>query len=1104
MTSTKYVKLDPREHVLKRPGMYIGSLEADEISTWIFDNEMRYQTVNYISGLYKIYDEIIVNTLDHVVRCEQENKKPVKEIKVTINQADGFIEVYNSGEGIEIEMHKEHNVYIPELVFGNMLTSTNYNDDEERIIGGQNGIGAKACNIYSKVFIVETVDSQQKKRYCQEFTDNMKHKSEPKITKYTSYPYTKIRFLPDYSRFNKAGLSDDMYKIMVKRVYDICALTKANIKVFLNDQRIDYKNFEKYVDLYLGSSKADEPRLHFESSDGRWEVCVSGSQDGFKHVSFVNGVNTLKGGKHVDYITNQITKKLSDLVAKRRKVTVRQNVIKDHLFVFIKSTINNPSFDSQTKEFLTTPYSKFGSKCDIDDKLIEKLYKFDITDRIISISEKNDDKNAKKTDGRKRSVIRGIHKLDDANWAGTAKSNECTLILTEGDSAKSMAISGLSEVGRNQYGVFPLKGKIMNVRDTNVKKINENDEISNLKKIIGLESNKKYNDTNDLRYGRIMVLTDADTDGSHIKGLLFNLFSSLWPSLLLHQKPFMTSMMTPIVKATKGKQSIPFYNLTSYENWKLLTENGKGWEIKYYKGLGTSTNKEAKEYFKNMRTLEYVWDDRLSEESISLAFDKKRSDDRKQWLYQYDKQDVLDDLLETTDKIEYSQFVSKELIHFSNYNLERSIPSVCDGLKKSLRKILFCCLKRKLYKEIKVAQLAGYVSEHGAYHHGEASLHEAIIGMAQDFVGSNNINLLMPNGQFGTRILGGKDSASPRYIHTELNSIVPLLYPSDDFDVLEYLDDDGIQIEPKYYVPIVPMILVNGSVGIGTGFSTNVPCYNPKDIVNNLKRMLRQEPLLPMTPWYRGFKGSNIDGVSKGVYKRVGSTNKIEVTELPVGYWTEDFKMFLEQYIDKNPKVLKDYESHYTEKDVKFILSFHSSAIVDSMLSVDESNKTLTKFDTTFKMTTTRPLSTSNMHLYTAEGNIKKYNTPEEILTDYYKVRLDLYSRRKSFKINKLSKELAFIDARIRFIEDIIDGSLRIMNVQKQKVVEYLDENKFPLHENSYDYLTRMPIHNLTFEKKQELTKERDDKKEMLAFITNQSEHDCWMHELELLEKKLI
>ena len=694
-----------------------------------------------------------------------------------------------------------------------------------------------------------------------------------------------------------------------------------------------------------------------------------------------------------------------------------------------------------------------------------------------------------------------MNKLDDANWAGTSKSNECVLILTEGDSAKSMAISGLSEVGRNKYGVFPLKGKIMNVKDMNVKRVNDNEEIANLKKIIGLETSKEYENTNELRYGHIMVLTDADTDGSHIKGLLFNLFHTMWPSLMKIDT-FMMSMLTPIVKVIKGKKSIPFYNLTSYDNWKNMNNNGKGWEIKYYKGLGTSTNKEAKEYFKNMQTLQYTWDADKSAESIELAFNKKRADDRKDWLYKYDKQHILDELIENSNKIEYSEFVHRDLIHFSNYNVERSIPSICDGFKKSLRKIMYCCLKRKLYKEIKVAQLAGYVSEHGAYHHGEASLHEAIIGMAQDFVGSNNINVLKPNGQFGTRIQGGKDSASPRYIHTELNPLVAQLFHTDDFDVLEYLDDDGMKIEPFHYIPIIPMILVNGTVGIGTGFSTNIPCYNPKDIIKCLRSLMNGDDIYDIEPWYRGFKGENKNGVSKGVYKRLTNT-KVDVTELPIGYWTEDFKTYLESYMEKHPKVLRDYESHYTEKDVSFILHFYSKDVCDTYMETD-GIKECTKFDTEFKMQSTRPLNTSNMHLYTKNGSIKKYSSVSEILKEFYDIRLEYYEKRKVHKIAKLKNEIAYLDSRIKFIQDVIGEKLIIMNNKKQNIIDYLQMNKFPLHDNSYDYLIKMPIYNFTFEKKEELTSEWNDKHLMLSNIERETEKETWTHDLDDLEKKLI
>ena len=1095
----KYVKMDPREHVLARPGMYIGSVEVDKTSMWVLNNdktEMMKKEINYIPGLLKIIDEILVNVLDHIIRLKSENGT-VKHVKeVSVNVTPKTISVYNDGEGVDIYKHEVHGVYIPELVFGNMLTSTNYDDTKERVIGGQNGIGAKACNIYSTNFEIETVDSTRKLMYKQKFSKNMFEKSDPEISKYTKYPYTKITFEPDFDKFKIKELSPDMINLYMKRVYDVNSISSGNLKVNLNGEKLKASTFEKYVDMFIGS-KSEHPRVSDVNSHERWKIAATYSDDGFQQVSFVNGISTIRGGKHVEYITNQITKKLSEMINKKKKANVKQQHIKEYLFVFVDSTIVNPTFDSQSKETLTTPISKFGSKFEVDDKFIDKLYKTGIVDKAINISSLSDDKNSKKTDGKKRNTLRGIAKLDDANWAGTSKSKECTLILTEGDSAKTMAISGLSEVGRNKYGVFPLRGKVMNVKDMTQKRINENEEIANIKKIIGLESNKEYKDVSELRYGKIMIMTDSDVDGSHIKGLLFNVFQSMWPTLIKYDG-FLNSMLTPIVKVKKGKNVKEFYCLTDYEHWKKDTANPQGWEIKYYKGLGTSTNKEAKEYFRNMKYVSYKYDNVLSDESIDMAFNKKRSDDRKQWIYNYDRNDILDF---GKQDVEYSDFINKELIHFSVYNLERSIPSICDGLKKSLRKILFCCFKRKLHKEVKVAQLAGYVSEHGAYHHGEVSLQDAIVGMAQDFVGSNNINLLCPNGQFGTRIQGGKDSASSRYIHTQLNMpIVYALFHQDDQDILNYLDDDGLKIEPEHYIPILPLILINGTSGIGTGFSTNIPCYNPKDIIHNIKLLLKDDTseLTEMLPWYRNFKGTIENGISYGKYNRKDNT-KIEVTELPIGIWTEDFKAHLESYIDKNPKILKDYESHYTEKTVSFILIFYSKEITDGMFEIKD-GQSLTRFQQDFKMTNTRPLMTSNMHLYTSDGKIKKYEDVLEILREFYVIRLDAYKDRKQNLIDKINKEILYMDARIRFILDVIEERLKLMNAKKSFIQEYLENNSFPKQEQSYDYLIKMPVYNFTYEKKEELIKELNNKRDMLTKLESINEKTMWLNDIKAFE----
>jgi DNA topoisomerase-2 len=1105
----KYQKLEQREHILVKPSMYIGSIEEDTYDVWILDEDsgdtkMIKKPLKYVPGLFKIFDEILVNAIDHSVRLKEiknEDTKPnlVKNIKVMINKETGVIEVFNDGDGVEVVKHPEHDMYIPQLIFGNLLTSTNYNDTEERLVGGMNGLGAKACNIFSKWFEIDTIDSVRKLQYKQKFENNMSITNEPEIKKYSKKPYTIIRFLPDYERFGLTSLNDDMYHMMKKRVYDTCAVTDTDISIYFNDNKLDYKNFEKYVDLYIGSKEA-QTRV-YEKLNERWEIVASYNNfNGFEQISFVNGIWTIKGGKHVDYILNQITKKLTDMISKKKKdVSVRPQTIKDNLILFVRSTIVNPAFDSQSKETLATPQSKFGSKAEVSDKFIDKLYKSGIVDKILQISELNDNKKLQKTDGKKRNVIKGIHKLDDANWAGTNKSAECTLILTEGDSAKTMVLAGLSQVGRDKYGVFPLKGKVMNVKDTSVKKIGDNEEITNLKKILGLETGKEYDSLDDLRYGRIMLICDSDRDGSHIKGLMFNLFHTLWPSLIKNNK-FVASMITPIVKAIpiKGnKVPISFYCLTDFNNWKReQEEQGKQneWKVKYYKGLGTSTNEEAQEYFQKMKTVKYIYNEKDTNESIDLAFNKKKADERKCWLSNYDKDIILD---YNSSEVSYEDFINKELIHFSNYDVERSIPSLVDGFKVSQRKIMFGCFKRNLVKdEIRVAQLASYVSEHACYHHGEASLQAAITSMAQNFVGANNINLLKPNGQFGSRV-NKDDAGAPRYIYTLLNDITTVLYNKQDNYVLKYLDDDGVPVEPEYYVPIMPMVLINGAIGIGTGFSTNIPSFNPEDILHIIRCMLKDEEIATteIKPWYLGFQGQiekvNDKYISKGCFTKIGQT-KVEITELPVGFWTEDFKILLEEMLDKK---LKSYESHYDDKHVRFILNFPNAETLNSYLEVE--NNGYTKLENEFKLVSSKNLSTTNMYLYNAKGQIQKYNSAFDIIQEFYNVRLSFYQKRKAYICEKLEEDMEIMKNKIRFIKSVISREIEVSKHKKIDLEERLTNDKYMVVDDSYDYLLRIPIYNLTIDKVEELEKAFKKAEDNLNEVKSKSEKQMWSDELD-------
>jgi DNA topoisomerase-2 len=696
-------------------------------------------------------------------------------IKVKIDKENNKITVLNNGRGIPVEIHKKEKVYVPELIFGHLLTSSNYDDEQKKVTGGRNGYGAKLCNIFSNEFIVETADSNSGMKYVQKFLSNMSQKTAPKITSYSGKDYTQISFVPDLDKFGMVGIDDDIDSLMKKRVYDLCGTVK-DIKVFLNEERLKIKNFRQYIDLYLPeqTSLGTKPVIVHEILSERWEIAFTLSDGQFQQVSFANSICTSKGGTHVNAVAEQICHKLVESIQKKNKgAPVKPFQIKNHMWLFVNCLIENPAFDSQTKENMTLKASSFGSKVSVTDEFMNKVRKSGIVENILSWAKFKADQLLKKTDGHKKIRISGISKLDDANNAGTRLGKNCTLILTEGDSAKTLAVSGLGVVGRDNYGVFPLRGKLLNVREANHKSILDNAEINAIKQILGLQHGKKYEDCSTLRYGHIMIMTDQDHDGSHIKGLIINLLDHFWPELL-KVSGFLHEFITPIVKVTKGgeneknknRQEISFYTIPEYETWKESHNDGKGWSIKYYKGLGTSTKDDAKKYFSNLRQHKKQFDD-LSDNDrslIDMAFNKKKSDDRKEWLRGYIPGTFMDNSAEV---IKISDFINKELILFSMADNTRSIPSVVDGLKPGLRKILFACFKRNLVKgEIKVAQLSGYVAEHSAYHHGEQSLQSSIVGLAQNFVGSNNINLLEPRGQFGSRLQGGKDSASARYIFT--------------------------------------------------------------------------------------------------------------------------------------------------------------------------------------------------------------------------------------------------------------------------------------------------------------------------------------------------
>jgi len=1104
-----------KQHILDNPDTYIGSVEQIDSNMWIMNEDnskIIEKNISYIPGLFKLFDEGIVNCRDHVVRMKNridgnsENALPVSHIDVTI-EPDGTITMVNDGNGIDVA--QKDGVWIPELVFGHLRTSTNYNKEEKKIVGGKNGFGFKLVLIWSTYGRIETVDHIRGLKYVQEYKDNLDEICKPSITKCKNKPYTKITFRPDYLRLGISGPSEDVVALLRKRVYDISAITDKALKVKYNDGLVPIKNFEQYINMYIGDKTA-APRV-YEDSGERWEYAVALTPTNeFVQVSFVNGIHTGKGGKHVEYILNQITRKLVEYIEKRKKVKVNPNTIKEQLILFLRCDIENPAFDSQTKDYMNTPSTKFGSKCDVTDKFIEKVAKMGVMDAALQLTEVKENKAAKKSDGVKSKSVRGIPKLTDANWAGTEKSKECVIIFCEGDSAKAGIISGLSSEDRNTIGVYPMKGKILNVRGEAVKKISENKEITEIKKILGLESGKKYESIEDvyklLRYGKVLFMTDQDLDGSHIKGLGINLFQSEWPTLA-NIPGFIGFMNTPILKAKKGNTELNFYNDGEFNEWKESNDSNT-WKIKYYKGLGTSTGKEFREYFEKKKIVGFEHSEK-SDDAIDMVFNKKRADDRKDWLKLYDRKAYLDT---SKTNVSYEEFINREFIHFSKYDCDRSIPNLMDGLKISLRKILFSAFKKNLTTEIKVAQFSGYVSEHSGYHHGEASLNAAIVGMAQNFVGSNNINLFMPNGQFGTRLQGGKDSASERYIFTQLNKITRTLFPQVDDPILNYLNDDGQPVEPVFYAPIVPMILINGSKGIGTGFSTDIMCYNPLQIIQYLKnKLLSIDEDMEFIPYYEGFKGkitkvTNEKFLIRGLYENLGG-DKIRVTELPVGYWTEDFKELLEELIEpttaskdgkKTPAVVKDYDDMSKDTNVDFTITFAKGKLEELLSSKGDHD--CNGLEKLLKLYTTN--TSTNMHLFDADDTLQKYDSIPAIIDAYYDTRLKLFQDRKNYMIDALQKELVLLSNKARYIQENLAGTIDLRKKTKQQVTGMLKEKGYDVINDDvdYNYLVKMPMDSVTEENVEKLLKEKGTKEAELETIKSTSVHKMWITELTRLE----
>lgn len=1068
-----YIKQDPITHILARPDMYVGSKVFDRQQVYIFsNNRIISKEINVIPALVRTFVEILSNAIDNIERSS-------KMTYISVNLNPTQCEIKNDGAVIsieqnEVEIHKNKEyIYNHSLIFGHLLSGSNYDDTEKRYTSGRNGLGAKLTNVLSTSFTVEGVDPNNQAKLIQTWTNNMKDTDGPIITKTKRVNgYTSIKWYWDLKWFKLTnGIPQDLLDLFSMHVLNASLLT--GLRVTLNDVKLPNK-LSLYFDLLDGHTP--DEILKLENEHSRVFVTASNSaSNSFEAFSFVNGIQTKNGGKHlnawVDAVCRPILEKLKGRKSSSKSISLTLKDIKPHFRFLVVTRIPNPEFESQEKNELKTLV-----KADpINSYQVSKIMKWSIGETLKGLMLSKEKKHVTKAIAvsAKHPIIDGY---DKANNAGGAMREDCTLIVCEGLSAKTFAVDGISKgidgkKGRDWFGIYPLRGKMLNTRNATPTSIKNNNIIINLMKIIGLDYGNPDKIDN-LNYGRVCIITDADVDGIHIEGLILNFFDSLFPKLL-KRRNFIISMKTPILRVDKT-----YYFDERNANAALQTVTKK--KVKYYKGLGAIEPKETNDVF-GIKMLQFV-EDTNSNNAFITAFDKAESSERKEWLSRYNPHDesrrTLDDEKSTTE-FKISRHLNDELIKFFHDDCKRSIPSALDGLKQSQRKIIYTAKKCNLKNELKVAQFGADVAKHTNYHHGEENLFKTIIKMAQSFPGSNNIPLFEELGRFGTRLEGGEDAASPRYIKTKIiHKFNKIFNPLDD-SLLDARKDDGDFVEPYHYIPTIPLLLVNGCVGIGTGWMCNMPQFNPKDVVTacelwmNNDRSKFLEFVNHMKPWYRGFNGS-IEKISetkfhtKGVYTR--QNNIIHVTELPVGLWNSKFQ-----------KILNEKEISYNNRSTPDKVEYE--IFINDKVNIQDLEK---------KMCTS--INLDNIVVFDQDEKIVKV-TLVELFDIWGKAKLNLNQKRKNVLIADMNNQLHAATCKKKFIKAVRSKRIDITSEEK-KIIDMIKSEKIASHENDIKMLMDLQVRSMTEEKCNELKTTIDRLNKEIITLNNKNNVDIWLEDM--------
>ena len=1179
--------------------------EEDTTTKTICKGGIVLKKIRYNNGLTRIFVEIMSNAIDNKWRSEKHGIK-MKGIDFTIdNDPDseyyGWITIKNDGycipvrkESYELDDYRNgttvtEEMYPAEVFFGEMLAGTNFEEDEERKTSGRNGMGGKATIVFSKEDIIEHTNPEDGKMFTQTYYDNGTRRDKPKITSFRGKTGTfSFSFLPDYEYFGYPGMDEDLFSLFKRYVYECAMLT--GLKVTLNGEKVEVKDLQKFARLVYPNPK-ENCMFRFVAPNG--DECVlmeNGIPDQYEaktpaQISWINGINTRDGGVHVDAWVKTIFPTLVKAFNARKKkgdaagLKTTANKLYPYFTIFVRGESYGVKFDSQTKDCLTQPdpYELVPGAGDKKNKkaqqalktftgsigeAMKKILKWGFVGLLEDKLSMFADQKLSKTENAKSKHVALGKKGHDAYYAGK-KSEECTLGIYEGLSAKTF---GERLMGNPDYiGGLALRGKFINVQTASKKEVNINEEVAILKRMMKLVTGVNYADPEMrkmLRYGKVVIMADQDDDGLHIRGLVLNFFYTFWPSLFdlkaADGTPMIQAFNTAVCITRIGKKidSIHFSNPGFKQYWETLDEKKKKkLYVKYYKGLGTHDIKDIALYRNDPKYVHITLDgDEL--EWMTLGFDKKNSDQRKEWITR-DMPKPGEVSLSDPDSKEFtyegplslSLFVDEQLIIYHKMTLRRALPNMYDGFKEGPRKVFYGISNEPKARKhpLNLEMLAGSIKSLTGYHHGAVSLYDTIIGMAQGFVGANNVPLLCNAGMYGSRKNGGDDAAAPRYIATAIEEVARSIFREEDEPLYTQSVEDSEKVEYQMYMPVVPIILINGAEGIASGYSTRIEKFNPDHLVERMvwwidsdgtRESLDEFELL--TPWYRGWTGTPeflqrsstnkgyepwdpssdkkpIAWLSKGTLTE-GKKGWWHITELPIGMWTYKLTEWLDYFSEGTPPEKKKWK-----KIDRCILDVRDRSESDNSVSFDFKPTKDFIPDMTiannFKILQ-KTHSLTNMHVIDENGYPRKYKCAEDLLHDFCIKRLEYYGLRKQYWIEKWGKELERENNRYKYVKLVADGKLKLnqklakveedmlaaglkklkpINETSTKKVdsEGVDEEAEDTTKATFKYLLMMPTISCTSEKMAAIKKKMDEIQAKIDDYTNKTPGDLWKIDLK-------